>query len=75
MCLCVRMWLVQIIVHRGEGAGAAACSSHDGEALGGLTHRQGQGGLLGKVVSLWKDRKKKSEEVLEESLLHNRIVL
>ena len=51
--------LVQVIVHRGEGAGAAASSSHDGEALGGLTHSLGQRRLLGQVVSLWREKKQK----------------
>lgn len=50
--------LVQVIVHGGEGAGAAASSSHDGEALGGLTHGLGQGGLLGQVVGLWGEKRK-----------------
>ena len=52
----VCMWLVQVIVHRGEGAGATASSCHDGEALGGLAHCQGQGGLLGQIVSLWREK-------------------
>jgi len=55
VCVCVYAGLVQVIVHRGEGAGAAASPCHDGEALGGLTHGLGQGGLLGQVVSLWRE--------------------
>lgn len=63
VCVRVNTGLVQVIVHRGEGAGADASSCHDGEALGGLTHSLGQGGLLGEVVSLWRRETKNSRDV------------
>ena len=58
----VCMWLVQVIVHRGEGAGATASSCHDGEALGGLAHCQGQGGAAwADCESLERKRRKRKD--------------
>lgn len=44
--------LVQVIVHGGEGAGADARASHEGQTLSRLTHRLSHRRLLRQVMSL-----------------------
>lgn len=45
---------MQEVVYPGEGAGAGPDPGHELDALRGLTHRQHQRGLSGKVLGLWR---------------------
>lgn len=56
--------LVQVIIYRGEGAGAAASPCHDGETLGRLAHSLGKRRLLGQVVGLCRGQREVSDESL-----------
>lgn len=62
VCACVHRGLVQVIVYRGEGAGAAASSCHDGETLGRLADSLGQWRLLRQVVSLCRGQRPSRSE-------------
>lgn len=64
---CVHQGLVQVIVYRGEGAGAAASPCHDGETLGRLADSLGQRRLLGQVVSLCRGQRARRSEGLVDN--------